>query len=68
MKSPQLRIHEQVFGEEGGRLSSAIQPSIGEIAVTPRLPGAAQKTAGQSAIGSHARERWGLSSRIPKVL
>lgn len=41
MKSAQLRIHEQVFGEEGGRLSSAIQPSIGEIAVTPRPRGGA---------------------------
>lgn len=43
MKSAQLRIHEQVFGEEGGRLSSAIQPSIGEIAVTPRPQGLREK-------------------------
>lgn len=39
MKSAQLQIHEQMFGEKGGRLSSAIQPSIGDFAVTPRPQG-----------------------------
>lgn len=68
MKAPQLKIHEQVFEGESGRLSSAIQPSIGDFAVTPRSRGCTARAAGQSAIGSRARERRGLSSAIPKTL
>jgi len=68
MKSPQLKIHEQVFGGESGRLSSAIQSSIGDFAVTPRPRRRSRAAAGQSAIGPRARERQGLSSAIPKAL
>lgn len=69
MKSAQLKIHEQMFDEQVSKGVVKCDSTLyRQNRCNSTAPGAAQKTAGQSTIGSRARERRGLSSRIPKAL